>query len=115
MRRETSPCRVLTALARRESFRARTVMQNDLVLVLRLDAAQAHQLVVGDAQLVAQRAEMLFDQPAVEAVVSGGHGRVRGEDGVLRDLAEGLVEASCRRPSSDRGWLPAWRTRCGLR
>ena len=33
-----------------------------LVLVLRLDAAQAHQLLERDAQLVAQRAEVLLDQ-----------------------------------------------------
>ena len=63
------------------------------VLVLRLDAAQAHQLLERDAQLVAQRAEVLLDQAAVEAVVAGGHGRVRGEDGVLGDVAQGVVEA----------------------
>ena len=63
------------------------------VLVLRLDAPQAHQLLGRDAQLVAQRAKVLFDQVAVEAVVAGGHGRVRGEDGVLGHLAQGGVEA----------------------
>ena len=64
-----------------------------LVLVLRLDAPQAHQLLGRDAQLVAQRAEVLFDQVAVEAVVAGGHGRVRGEHRVLGHLAQRRVEA----------------------
>ena len=36
---------------------------------------------------------MFFDQAAVEAVVSGRDGRVRGEDGVLRHVAQGFVEA----------------------
>ena len=66
-------------------------------------------------KLVAERAEMLFDQAAVEAIVSGGHGRVRRENGVLGDFAEGVVERHGRRPPSARGSLRAWRTRCGLR
>ena len=64
-----------------------------LVLVLRLDPAQAHQLLEGDAQLVAQRAKVLLDQRAVEAVVSGGDGRVRGEDGAMGDLPQRRLEA----------------------
>ena len=62
------------------------------VLVLRLDAAEAHQLRGRNAQRVAQRAQVLFDQSGVEAVVAGGHGRVGGEDGVLGDFAERFVE-----------------------
>ena len=115
MRRETWPCSELTALARRESLRPMTVMQNGLVLVLRLDAAEAHQLVGRDAELVAQRAQVLFDQAGVEAVVTGGDGRVRGEDGVLGDFAEGFVEREAVVVPSARGSLPAGRTRCGLR
>ncbi len=46
-----------------------------------------------DAELIAQRAQVLFDQAAVEAVVSGRHRRVRGEDRVLGDFAQGVVEA----------------------
>ena len=46
MRRLTWPCSALTALARRESLRPSTVMQNGLAFVVRLDAAQAHQLLV---------------------------------------------------------------------
>ena len=42
---------------------------------------------------VAQRAQVLFDQAAVEAVVAGRHGRVRGEDGVLGHFAQRVVEA----------------------
>ena len=36
---------------------------------------------------------MLFDQVAIEAVMTGGHGRVGGEDRVLRHLAQGRIEA----------------------
>ena len=64
-----------------------------LVFVLRLDAAQPHQLFGGDSQLVAERPKVLFDQVAIKAVVAGGHGRVRGEGGVLRHVAQGDVEA----------------------
>ncbi len=64
-----------------------------LVLVLRLDPAQAHQLLERDAQLVAQRAKVLLDQRTVEAVVSGGHGRMRGEDGAMGDLPQRRLEA----------------------
>ena len=39
-----------------------------------------------------QRAQVLLDQFAVEAIVAGGHRRVGGEHGVLGDLAEGFVE-----------------------
>jgi hypothetical protein len=60
---------------------------------VRLDAAQAHQLLQRDAQLIAQRAQVLFDQPGVEAVVAGGHGRMRREHGPLRHFAQRIVEA----------------------
>ena len=63
------------------------------MLVLRLDPPQAHQLLEGDAQLVAQGAEVLLDQGAVEAVVAGGHRRVGGEDGAMGHLAQGRLEA----------------------
>ena len=39
---------------------------------------------LGEAQRVAQRAEVLLDQRRGEAVVPGGHRRVRGEDGHAR-------------------------------
>ena len=62
------------------------------VLVLRFDAAEAHQLLVRDAQLLTQRAQVLFDQLAFEAVVTRGHRRVRGEHRVLRHVAQRIVE-----------------------
>ena len=62
------------------------------VFVLRFDAAEAHELCGRDAELVAKRAEMFFDEVRGEPVVAGGHGRVGGEDGVMGDFAEGFVE-----------------------
>ncbi len=59
---------------------------------MRFDAAQAHQLLMRNAQLITERTEMLFHQTAVKAVVAGGHGRVRGEDSVLCDFANGVVK-----------------------
>ena len=69
-----------------------------LVLVLRLDAAQAHELLVADAELIAQRAQMLFDQAAVKPVVAGRHRRVRGEDRAAGQLRGGRRRT--RMPSS---------------
>ena len=47
---------------------------------------------------------MLFDQPAIEAIVPGRHRRVRGEDGVLRHFAQRVVErlAVVVHPLADR-------------
>ena len=58
-----------------------------LVLIGGMLAAEAHQVLVRDAQLVAQRAEVLFDQVGTEAVVAGGNGRVGGEDDFAWNLA----------------------------
>ena len=66
MARETSPCSAETALARRESFRPSTVMQNVLVVIAGILAAQRHQPVVRKPQRIAQRPEVLFDQVGVE-------------------------------------------------
>ena len=63
-----------------------------LAVVLRLDAAEAHQLLKRNAQLVAQRAEVLFDQSAVETVVPGGHGGVRRESRMLGDLPQRFIK-----------------------
>ena len=73
-------------------------------LVVGLDAAQPHELLERDAQLIAQRPEMLFDQAAVEAVVPGGDRRVRGEHGVLGHFAQAFVErhAVFLHPLADR-------------
>ncbi len=83
--------------------------------VVRLDAPQPHQLFVGDAQLVAQRAQVLFDQSAVKAVVAGGHGRVGGEDGVAGHFAQGAVEAQAVVLHPLANGLERGRTRCALR
>ena len=62
------------------------------LLVLRLDAPQAHQRIVLEPQLVALRPEVLFDQLGAEAVVPGGDGSVRREGAHGRRLAQRLVE-----------------------
>ena len=93
MRRLTWPCNALTALARRESLRPTHGHAKCLAFVVRFDPAEAHELLQRDSKLIAQRAQVLFDQAGVEAVVSGGHRRMRGEDCVLRDFAQGVVEA----------------------
>ena len=43
-------------------------------------------------QLIAQRAQVLLDQVGAEAVVTGGYGRMRGEDDFAGHLAGGGVE-----------------------
>ncbi len=91
MRRDTCPCSELTALAQRE-FQSQHGHAKAFAFVVGLDAAQPHQLFVRDAQAVAQRAQVFFHQPAVEAIVSGRHGGVSGKDGVLGDFAQGIVE-----------------------
>ena len=60
--------------------------------IVGLDAAQAHELVVGDAESVAGRPEVLLDQVVVEPVVAGWNGRVRREHRLPGHLADGVVE-----------------------
>ena len=55
-------------------------------------AAKAHEPLVGNAELVAQRTEVLLDEIAVEAIVTGGHRGVGGEDHFLGYLVGGGVE-----------------------
>ncbi len=52
---------------------------------------------------------------AVEAVVPGGHRRVGGEDGVLSDFPQGVVERQAVVLHHARGSPPAGRSRCGPR
>ena len=94
MARETSPCRAETALARRASLKPSTVMQNSSLLIAGILASQFHQLLVRDAQRIAQRPEMLFDQFGVKPVVAGGHRSVGGEDHFAGNPADGLVKAN---------------------
>ena len=89
----TWPCSELTALALRDSLSRQHRHAEGFALVLRLDTAQTHQLVVGDAQVLPQRAQVFFDQSAVEAVVTGGHRCVGCKDRVLGDGAQSFVKA----------------------
>ena len=63
-----------------------------LAVVGGMFAAEAHEVFVGDAELIAQRAEVFFDEVGTEAVVAGGNGRVGGEDDFAGNLAGGGVE-----------------------
>ena len=63
--RETWPCSDDTALARRDSFSARIVMQKPSCGSHGIDASERHQLVRGSSSMrLAQRAEMLVDERA---------------------------------------------------
>ena len=55
-------------------------------------AAKPHQPVLRNAQLVAQRAQVLLDQIAVEPVVTRGHRGVGGEDHFAGNLMRSGVE-----------------------
>ena len=59
-----------------------------LVAVVRVDAAEAHELVAIEAERFAQRSEVLVDEPRAEAVVPGRHRRVRREHDLCGDAAE---------------------------
>ena len=63
-----------------------------LAVVRGMLAAKAHQVFVRDAQLLAQRPQVLLDQVGAEAVVTRGHRRVRGKDHLARNLPRGRVE-----------------------
>ena len=93
IRRETWPCKCTDGVGPARKFQPQHGHAEAFAFVVRLDAAQAHQLLERNAQLIAQWAEVLFDQPAVEAIVPGRHGRMRGEDRVLGHFAQGIVEA----------------------
>ena len=67
-------------------------MQNGSLMVGGMLAAKAHQVLVRDAQLLAQGPEVLFDQIGAEAIMAGGHRRMRGEDDFARNLLRGSVE-----------------------
>ncbi len=92
MARETSPCSAETALACRESFSPITVMQNSSFIVGRVFAAQSHQPVMINSKLLAQGTEVILDQPGIEAIVAGGHRRVRREDDFRRYARHGVVK-----------------------
>ena len=55
-------------------------------------ASQSHQRVVRKPQLLAEGAEVLFDQGRVKVVVTGDHGGMGGEDRLLGHLTGGVLE-----------------------
>ena len=55
-------------------------------------AAKGHESLVRNTQLVAQRAEVLLDEIAVEAIVTGGYWGVGGEDHFPRYVIGSSVE-----------------------
>jgi hypothetical protein len=54
--------------------------------------AQTHQRLVREPERLAERTEVLLDQAPAEPVVTGGHGRVRCEDGHRRHPAQRLLK-----------------------
>ena len=82
---------------------------------MRFDAAQPHELLERDAELIAERAEMLFDQSAVEAIVSRRHRRMSRENRLLSDLSERFVERDTIFLHSLPDRLRVWRRRYALR
>ena len=73
--RETSPCSDETALTRRASLSPSTVMQNCSPDSVGIFAAKGHQIFVRDAEFLAQRPKVLFNQIGVRS------DRVRREPG----------------------------------
>ena len=61
-------------------------------LVVGIDATEAHEVVLGQAERFAQRPDVLFDQRCREAIVPGGNRRVGGEARHARDAPAGGVE-----------------------
>ena len=49
-------------------------------------------MLVRDAEQIAQWPQVLFNQPRLEAVVTGGNRSVRGEAHLLRDPVAGFME-----------------------
>ena len=93
MRRETWPCSELTALARRESLRPSTVMQKVSCSFCGSTRPRPISCAGEMPSLSRSGPRCSSIRFGVEAVVAGGDGRVRGEDGVVGDFAEGFVEA----------------------
>ena len=55
-----------------------------------VDPAQRHQVVVLDAQRLAERSQMLLDEIRMKPIVTGGHRRVGGEDDLRGDPPQRL-------------------------
>ena len=99
IRRLTTPCRFDTAFARRLRLERQHRHAERLVLVVRVDAAQAHERLVAESQFVGQRPEVLLDQAAVEAVVTGGTG-VCVVNTLIAAVSRSASSNDSRRPSS---------------
>ncbi len=56
--------------------------------------AHRHQAVVGQADGVSQRPQVLFDETGVEAIVSGGYRCMCSENNLARNPRDGLLETS---------------------
>ena len=94
MARDTSPCSDETALARRESFRPSTVMQNchdDGCRVLRCPAPSGARAKCPSASRSGPRCSSIRSAP--KRSWPGGHRRVRGENHFARTRRHGLIEA----------------------
>lgn len=61
-------------------------------IVVRIATSERHELIEGESQRGIEGFEGLFDESLFEVVVSCGDGSVRGEDGLLSDVAGGVVE-----------------------
>ncbi len=62
-------------------------MQKCSLMSRRIFAPKAHQVFVRNAQLFAQRPQVLLNQIGIETIVTRRHRRVRGEDHFARNLA----------------------------
>ena len=68
-------------------------MQKPFARVVRVHASEREERVVRQAQAVAHRTEVLFDEIGREAIVAGRHRRMRGEHHLRGDATRGFFEA----------------------
>ena len=85
MARETWPCSDDTALARRDSFSASTVMQNVSPGSSARVRPSPMKRSARQAQRLRERAEVLVDERGGKSIVPGRHRCVRGEDDLRSD------------------------------
>src|SRR5579863_3982818 len=73
-------------------FEAENGHAERLAVVSGMLAAEAHEIFLGDTELIAQGAEVFLDELRTEAVVAGGDGGVGGENDFARNVAGGGVK-----------------------
>src|SRR5690625_2655912 len=61
-------------------------------MIVRVHAAEAHELLIGQRKLVAVRPHHLDEELRLEAVVAGNHRRMRGEDALLAHTVHGVLK-----------------------